>query len=142
MEMGEVARALQTCYNGRGALTAMTTLDVTYREASRGLLTQAHAKLEIGDLRQASEKAWGAAAQMVKAACTLRGWEHDQHRFLWVAARELSNEANDQEMHTLFVVANGLHANFYENTYDADKVALYIGKVEQFVEKVEAMLGG
>ncbi len=118
----------------------MTTLDMTYREASRRLMAHARVEFEAGDLQQASEKAWGAAAQIVKAAATLRGWDHDQHRFLWIAARELSNEAKDPELHTLFVVANGLHSNFYENTYDADKVALYIDKVERFVEKLEAML--
>ena len=120
----------------------MTTLDVTYREASHRLLTQAHVELEAGDLQQASEKAWGAAAQMVKAAATLRGWEHDQHRHLWVAARELSNEADDQEIHKLFGVAHNLHTNFYENTYDAQMVALYVAEIERLVEKVEAMLEG
>ena len=120
----------------------MTTVDVTYREASRRLLTQAHAELEVGDLRQASEKAWGAAALMVKAAATMRGWEHDQHRHLWIAAEDLSNEANDNEIHTLFVVANALHANFYENTFGANRVASYISKVGRFVGKVEGMLDG
>ena len=120
----------------------MTTVDVTYHEASRRLLAQAHTELEAGDLQQASEKAWGAAAQMVKAAAAQRGWEHDQHRHLWVAARNLSNEAKDQEIHTCFVAANGLHSNFYENTYDAQRVALYTAEVERLVEKVEAMLEG
>lgn len=120
----------------------MTTLDVTYREASRRFLTQAHAELEAGDLQQASEKAWGAAAQVVKAAATLRGWEHDQHRHLWVAARALSNEADDQEIHNLFGAAHNLHTNFYENTFDADWVALNVERVERLVEKVEAMLEG
>ena len=120
----------------------MTTLGLTYREASHRLLSQAYAEFEAGDLQQASEKAWGAAAQMFKAAATLRGWEHDQHRHLWVAARKLSNEAGDQEIHSLFGVAHSLHTNFYENTYDAQRVALYIAEVERLVEKVEAMLEG
>ena len=79
---------------------------------------------------------------MVKAAATVKGWERDQHRHRWVAARELSNEAEDQEIHFLFGVAHNLHTNFYANTYDAQRVALYIAKVEGFVEKVEAMLEG
>ena len=115
---------------------------MTYREASRRLLAQAHTELEAGDLRQASEKAWGAAAQMVKAAAALRGWEHDQHRYLWIAARDLSNEADDQEIHDLFVIANGLHVNFYENTYDTDRVALNISRVERFMGKIEVLLDG
>ena len=115
---------------------------LTYREASRRLLAQAHTELEAGDLQQASEKAWGAAAQIVKAASTLREWAHNQHRDLWIATRELSNEAEDTEIHDLFGVAHNLHTNFYENTYDAQMVTLHIAKVVRLVEKVEAMLEG
>jgi hypothetical protein len=39
-----------------------------YHEASMVLLEQAEAELAVGDARQASEKGWGAAAQVVKAA--------------------------------------------------------------------------
>ena len=38
-----------------------------YREQSRQFLAQAQQELAAGDLPQASEKAWGAVAQMVKA---------------------------------------------------------------------------
>ena len=44
-----------------------------YREASRHLLAQAHGELYAGDVRQASEKGWGAAAQVVKAIAEQRG---------------------------------------------------------------------
>ena len=39
----------------------------TYQVASGQLLRQACEELAGGDVRQASEKAWGAAAQIVKA---------------------------------------------------------------------------
>ena len=120
----------------------MTTSAITYRDASRQLIAQARAELEAGDLRQSSEKAWGAAAQMAKAAASSRGWAHDQHRHLWTAVKDLTNEAGDQEIHELFVSANGLHVNFYENTYDTQMVALYIGRVEQFIGKVDDILDG
>ena len=118
----------------------MTTRAITHREASRQLIAQARAEFEISDLRQASEKAWGAAAQMVKAAASSRGWDHDQHRHLWNVAKDLANEAGDQEIHDLFVAANGLHVNFYEDTYDAQIVALNIDRVEQFMAKVDDIL--
>lgn len=118
----------------------MTTCAITYREASRRLIAQARADLQAGDLRQASEKAWGAAAQMAKAAASSRGWDHDQHRHLWNVAKDLTNEAGDQEIHDLFVAANGLHVNFYEDTYDAQMVALNIDRVEQFIAKIEDIL--
>ena len=118
----------------------MTTRAITYRDACRELIAQARAELEAGDLRQASEKAWGAAAQMAKAAASSRGWDHDQHRNLWTSVKDLTNEAGDQEIHDLFVSANGLHVNFYENTYTAQMVGLYMGRVEQFIAKVDDIL--
>ncbi len=79
---------------------------------------------------------------MVKAAAQMRGWDHDAHRYLWDAARDLSNEADDQEIHDLFGAAHNLHMNFYENTYEASRVALNISRVERFVGKIEGMLDG
>ena len=45
--------------------TQLTT--VTYRTAAHHLLQQAQTEFQRGDLRQASEKAWGAVAQITKA---------------------------------------------------------------------------
>ncbi len=53
-----------------------------YHAASRYLVQQARAELALGDLRQASEKGWGAAAQMVKAVAEFRGWSHRYHGLL------------------------------------------------------------
>lgn len=44
-----------------------------YQNASRSLLAQGFAELARGDLRQASEKGWGAAAQMLKSIAEQRG---------------------------------------------------------------------
>ena len=112
----------------------------TYREASRRLLAQAHAELETGDLRQASEKAWGAAAQIVKAAAQARGWEHDSHRGLFLAVTDLAEETRDPEIHRLFASPNYLHQNFYENGAGADIVVDHLNRTERFIAKVEAIL--
>ena len=53
-----------------------------YREASSTLMNQAYAELAAGDLRQASEKGWGATAQMLKAIAEQRGIGHESHRDL------------------------------------------------------------
>ena len=118
----------------------MVTPVVTYREASHRLLGQAHAELDAGDLRQASEKAWGAAAQIVKAAAQLRGWEHDSHRGLFLTINQLTDEVGDPEIHDLFAYPNYLHTNFYENTFGPDEVTRYVVRTEEFVAKVEAIL--
>ena len=44
----------------------MTTVE-EYRTAAHTLYDQAMVELEAGDLRQASEKFWGAAAQVLKS---------------------------------------------------------------------------
>ncbi len=53
-----------------------------YNTAGRQLLDQARAELYQGDIRQASEKGWGAAAQMVEAVAKSRGWPHRHHGLL------------------------------------------------------------
>ena len=64
----------------------------TYAQAARHLLEQASAELAQDDVRQASEKGWGAAAQMVKAVAEQRGWQHRQHAALFAAVSRLVDE--------------------------------------------------
>ncbi len=87
----------------------------TYRAASRELLDQATRELAAGDSRQASEKAWGAAAQMVKAIAQDRGWQHNNHFLLYQTATRLAEETSDRQIFSLFHTAGNLHTNFYEN---------------------------
>ena len=117
-----------------------TSKAVTYSEASHHLLTQARTELEAGDLRQASEKGWGAAAQMVKAAAECRGWDHNSHRDLFFVVRDLTNEVGDPEIHRLFSIANYLHTNFYEDAFEAEMVNACLSEVQRFVAKLDSLL--
>ena len=45
----------------------------TYQQASQRFLAQAKQELAAGDLPQASEKGWGATAQILKAVAEQRG---------------------------------------------------------------------
>ena len=120
----------------------MVTQVTAYREAGRQLLTQARAGLDAGDLRQASEKGWGAAAQLVKAAAQARGWRHRAHRLLFEVAEDLTEEVGDTDIQDLFGSARLLHINFYENNLDGDTVAHYLEHVERLLAKLEALLDG
>ena len=112
----------------------------TYREQSRVFLAQASEELARGDLAQASEKGWGAAAQIVKAAADARGWEHSSHILLFRVARALANESDDPDLRRLFAVAQELHRNFYEGLLNAEEIATNLRDVALLVEKVEALL--
>ena len=112
----------------------------TYREQSRVFLAQAHEELAKGDLQQASEKGWGAAAQMVKAVAQERGWLYRSHRHLQNAVDELRMQTGDEDLDILFGAGENLHQNFYENWYSADSIALRLRLVERFVDKAEGLL--
>ena len=110
-----------------------------YREASRHLLAQARAELAQGDRRQASEKGWGAAAQMVKSIAEQRGWRHRGHELLFDTVSILAQEAGDEDIDRLFELASALHINFYEDWYGAGRVERGLRDVETFLDKLEPL---
>ena len=109
---------------------------ITYRERSRAFLEKARAELAAGDLEQASEKGWGAAALMVKAVAVQRGLVHTKHGHLFGVVNTLARETGDRELRGLFSIASSLHQNFYENWLEADYLAQNLEQVARFVEKV------
>ena len=110
-----------------------------YQEASIHLLDQAESELAAGDMRQASEKGWGAAAQAVKAVCEERGWEHQSHRSLYRAVARLVRESDDSTIRAAFQIANDLHTNFYEDREEAELIAGALIDIRRFVEKLSAL---
>ena len=111
-----------------------------YAARGRRFLAQASEELDRNDLEQASEKGWGAAAQMMKAAAAERGWRHGQHRVLFDVAQRLAEEAGDDELRSLFHIANGLHANFYEGFMPPQDIEFALGQVNDLVRRVETLL--
>ena len=107
-----------------------------YREDSRTLLDQGREELARGDVRQASEKGWGAAAQIVKAVSEGRGWLHTSHRHLFTAVDTLRDETGDADVRRLFDVASALHVNFYEDWRSAESVAEALDDVVRLLDKL------
>ena len=113
-----------------------------YRDSSRSLLYQAKTELAAGDVRQASEKAWGAAAQMVKAIAEQRGWQHRGHAQLFDAVATIAAETGDENIDRLFELASALHTNFYEDWYGAGRVERGLRDIETFLDKLEPSVDG
>ena len=109
------------------------TTETHYRSAATQLLEQARQELARGDVRQASEKGWGAAAQAVKAVAEGRGWEHKTHGSLFEAVRRLLSDPGSDGLDGLFGAANTLHINFYENWMKAETVGAHLDYVARFV---------
>ena len=112
----------------------------TYRERSRSFLTKAWEELDAGNLEQASEKAWGATAMIVKAAAEERGLAHHTHRDYYPVLRAMVQQTGDEGLRDLFRAANELHHNFYEHWLTSEEVSSDIDSVERFVEKVEQLI--
>ena len=111
-----------------------------YQQASERFLAQARQEHSDGDLAQASEKGWGAAAQILKAIAEQRGWDHHRHRHYHQAASRVRTETGDGEIRRLFDSASALHENFYENDMETDEVAERLDDVEALMDKLIPLL--
>ena len=104
---------------------------------SQQFLDKAREALEEGDVLQASDKSWGAAAQAVKSIAQRRGWPHDGHRLLFNAITRLAEETGDRELGNLFHVSNSLHSDFYENWMTQEFVEQGLDQVMKLVDRLE-----
>ena len=114
----------------------MTTRTQYHADTAREELARARAYLDEDDLLQASEKGWGAAAQVVKAAAETRGWRHGSHCDLFAVITRLVDETGNGDIRRGFNDAGALHTNFYEGWLDRESVEANLARVSEFVEKV------
>lgn len=90
------------------------------------------------DFAQASEKAWGASSQMVKALAAKEGEELRSHASLWEYVDRLAEKLDDVELRHLWRTANALHQNFYENWMPPREVELSVRDIKIFIEKLRS----
>jgi HEPN domain-containing protein len=106
---------------------------------SEKYMREAEDLLAKGDYAQASEKAWGAAAQIVKALAAREGKEIRSHRELNEEVSRISKGTGDDEIRALWQSAAALHQNSYENWLPPDMVEGNIRDVKKFVEKMRKL---
>lgn len=109
-----------------------------YETQAREFLIRGREYLAVGDLHQASEKGWGAAAHMVKAVAVAQGWQYDRHAdFSRVMNQAILLTGNDR-LSDLRGRANDLHGNYYERKRFLN--AEIIGKDLESIEELVALL--
>ena len=110
----------------------------THIAISRRMLAHADNLLQEGDLVQASEKGWGAAAHYMKAVAKQRGWTNRSHRDFFTIKDRLARETDNPDRFTeLFRTVRGLHTNFYEPWYSMDDVMKSLEASKEFVGMLE-----
>ncbi len=110
-----------------------------YREMSQSLIRQAEEEFQKGDLIQASEKAWGAAACATKSIAAQRGWNHYSHDILYDISSQIADEQNRPDLSRVFRSASSLHTNFYENWMAESHVEGGIDDARTYIQEVEAI---
>ncbi|AEM38639.1 PaREP1 family protein [Pyrolobus fumarii 1A] len=113
-----------------------------YIEAAYLLLQEAREEAEKGNVRQAAEKIWGAAALAIKAYA----WHRERKRLsshgeLWEYARRLKREFGSW-VYNAWMSANGTYICFYEGWCNAEDVKEALVQVEKLVERVRALIEG
>lgn len=111
-----------------------------YLRLNSRYLEEAERFLEKMDLAQASEKLWGAAAEIVKAVAAKRGVELGTHASLWAFVEELDRQNPGLDLIEKFSYAGNLHTNFYENWLSSGYVVRGMSLVKDFVQKMKHLL--
>ncbi len=105
---------------------------------SRRLIQQARAELDQGDRLQATEKVWGALAQMMKAHGQQRGWLNlGSHRTVGHIARQLAAEYDDRRITDAYIAADNGHRNFYDNEMSPPEISETIVVVGNVLPELE-----
>lgn len=118
----------------------MTTDDLVevadHAEQAREFLARCREFLAAGDLHQASEKGWGAAAHMAKAVATAQGWQYDTHADFSVVLNQAWELTRNDRVRDLGSIANELHGNYYRRKrhLNANAIGRDIEAVAELVE--------
>ena len=98
-------------------------------------------ELKRGNVRQAAEKIWGAAALIVKAYAYWRDCRRlSGHGELWEYVEVIVNDLGDW-IRDSWYAANAMHICFYEGWCKPSQVEAALKRVEKLVMEVKNKIG-
>ena len=97
-------------------------------------------ELARGELEEASNKLWGAAAHAIKAAAEMRGWPHGAHALLEETVDRLVHEEN-APMHIWgqYMMASAYHRRFYGGPPPANGIRYGKEIISEFIRTLESL---
>ena len=112
-----------------------------YAAQAREFLAKGREYLAAGDLHQASEKGWGAAAHMAKAVAAAQGWEYETHADFSVVLGRARRLTGDARLGSLRGTANDLHGNYYRRKrhLDANNIGEDLESMAELIEILEPL---
>jgi hypothetical protein len=106
-----------------------------YVQQSRDFLAKGREYLVAGDLHQASEKGWGAAAWMAKAVADAQEWRYKTHEEFFTVMYQAERLSGDNRLGALRATANELHGFFYTRRMFLDRDV-----INQGLDRVDLLL--
>ena len=113
-----------------------------FEAQARTFLVRARTCLAEGDLLQACEKGWGAAAHMTKAVALANGWQYESHDEFGKTLIHVARVSGHPEVRARGKTATDLHVNFYrrETLLDAEAIGDDLGEIEELLELLTPLL--
>ena len=114
-----------------------------YAAQAREFLVKGRGYLTAGDLHQASEKGWGAAAHMAKAVALNQGWGYRNHSQFHAVMNRIRQMTGNPRISDLHGRAEILHINCYERKsfLNADTISEDLDKIAELLELLSPLAG-
>ena len=118
----------------------MTTTVDYHAERSWHFLELVDDEVERGELEEAGNKLWGAAAHAIKAVAIKRGWPHGAHRDLEeIVMRLVDDEGAPPILYTYYALANWFHSRFYGGPPEKSIIDHGKGQIAEFIRLLEGL---
>ena len=124
-------------------MTPNPTEIADYEAQAREFLAKSREYLAAGDLHQASEKGWGAAAHMAKAVAIAQGWTYETHADFSTVLYEARRLTGNASLSGLRSIANELHFNYYRRKrhLNPDAIGEDLESIAQMVAILHPLTG-
>lgn len=110
-----------------------------YLQSAQDFLDASDREFAAGDVRQASEKLYGAANQVISAIAKQRGWGYESHRDMKNATVRLADEYGDPFIIAGFTSAQTFHRNFFHGAMEDYEIAADRPTVHDYVRRMTAI---
>ena len=110
-----------------------------YLQSAQDFLDASDREFAAGDVRQGSEKLYGAANQALTAIAKQRGWGYESHRDMKNATQRLAAEYDTEAIITGFTAAEKFHKNFFHGAMEEYEIAIDRPSVHAYVRRLAAI---
>ena len=118
-----------------------TTNSIAYHvERSWHFLELADRELTNGELEEASNKLWGAAAHAIKGVAEKKGWQHGSPALLEeTVLRLIDDEGAPPALLNYYRSANWFHTRFYSGPPRREQILDGKREIAEFIELMERL---